>query len=53
MCANYELEPPKVGPYDRRPPVKLIQTTIPHVAHSFVVILIELFYSLHHLCVTT
>jgi hypothetical protein len=25
MCANYEWEPPQVGPYDRRPPVKPVE----------------------------
>ena len=53
MCGNYEWEPPKVGPYNRRPPVKLVQTSFPHAVHSFVVILIELFFSVPHLCVTT
>ena len=53
MCSNYEWEPPKIGPYDCQPPVKLIQTSIPHVVHSFGVVLIEILCSLLHLYVTT
>ena len=53
MCSNYEWEPPKVGPYDRRPPVKLVLFSIPRALYSFAVILIEIFCSPLHLCVTT
>jgi hypothetical protein len=35
MCGNYDWEPPKVGPYDRRPPVKPVEHIIPSFDRHF------------------